>query len=443
MENTTILHRFDKAVIGKFHIQLMLLAGSTWAWSAYGVTVIGFMLPSLQQEWNVSAAALGFLAGIGMLGMLVGAVAAGTLADRFGRRSVLTWNMLFLGIMFLLSSAAGSYTILLILRFFTGIGLGANLPVAGTLVSEFSPSKQRGTMMVLLNGFWGLGGTLAALIGYYLVLGIGWRPAMMFGGLAIFFGGMIHWLLPESLRFLLEKGQTAKAQKESDRVKVEEVQPLPPVYTSNLSTKEGANRSVPGLWSLRYAQITLSLWVLWISLNFLYQGVFVWLPTLLAEGSNSVDRSFLLTLFISLGQIPGTLLIAYLADRFSRQRLIILSLGLLGFTVVLFSLSGTTTWILSIGFLLMLFNGMAWGLAHPFTTELYPTNIRGTATGWATGIGRLGGVVAPVVVAWVIQAGGGMTIIFSILAAAPIMTMFVLAGLKQVTSGRSLEEIAP
>jgi putative MFS transporter len=421
----------------------MMLAGSTWAWSAYGVTVIGFMLPSLQKEWNVSAAALGFLAGIGMLGMLVGAVAAGTLSDRFGRRSILTWNMVFLGIMFLLSSSASSYNFLLILRFFTGIGLGANLPVAGTLVSEFSPSRQRGTMMVLLNGFWGIGGTMAALIGYYLVLGVGWRPAMMFGGLAIIFGGLIHWLLPESLRYLLEKGNMTKAQKESARVKLKEVQGIAPVHIPNLSTKEGSNSPVPGLWSRRYARITSALWVLWISLNFLYQGVFVWLPTLLADGAGSVDRSFLLTLFISLGQIPGTVLIAYLADRYSRQRLIILSLGLLGFTVVLFSLSGSTSWILSIGFLLMALNGMAWGLAHPFSAELYPTSIRGTATGWATGIGRLGGVVAPVVVGWVIQAGGGMTIIFLILAAAPLLTMFVLAGLKQETSGRSLEEIAP
>jgi putative MFS transporter len=98
--------------------------------------------------------------------------------------------------------------------------------------------------------------------------------------------------------------------------------------------------------------------------------------------------------------------------------------------------------VLIIGFTLMVFNGMAWGLAHPFSSELYPTSIRGTATGWATGIGRLGGVVAPVVVAWVMQAGGGMTIIFSILAAAPALTMVVLAGLKQETTGRSLEEIS-
>jgi putative MFS transporter len=374
------------------------------------------------------------------LGMMVGSVAAGTLSDHFGRRTMLTWIMLYLGLMFVLSAAAGSFSILLILRFFTGMGLGAVLPTGGTLVSEFSPTRLRGTLLVLLNGFWGLGGTLAALVGYFLVLHTGWRTSMLFGGLAIISGLLIHWLLPESFRFLLSKGMIEKTQKESKRIVF--IEDSNPPVPQRVSTSQTVIKSPDGIWSQRFARITLSLWVLWISLNFLYQGVFVWLPTLLVGENSSINRSFLLTLIISLGQIPGTILVAYLADRYSRRRLIILSLGLLGCSAIIFSLSGSTAWILTIGFLLMVFNGMAWGLAHPFSSELYPTSIRGTATGWATGIGRLGGVVAPIVVAWVIQAGGGMTIIFSILAATPMLTMVILAGLKQETTGRSLEEIS-
>jgi MFS transporter, putative metabolite:H+ symporter len=440
MNDANLIHRFDNAKFGKFHLNLMLLTGSCWSSAAYGVTVIGFILPALKTEWNVSSSALGFMAGIGMLGMLVGSVAAGTLSDRFGRRTTLTWIMFYLGMMFILSAAAGSFSILLILRFFTGMGLGAVLPTGGTLVSEFSPTHLRGTLLVLLNGFWGLGGTLAALVGYFLVLHTGWRLAMLFGGLAILSGVLIQMTLPESLRFLLSKGMIEKARKESARVIFVE-ESSPPIQPQKESTSQAVIKSINGIWSQRFARITLSLWVLWISLNFLYQGVFVWLPTLLMGENSSINRSFLLTLIISLGQIPGTILVAYLADRYSRRKLIILSLGLLGLSAIIFSLSGITTWILTIGFLLMVFNGMAWGLAHPFSSELYPTTIRGTATGWATGIGRLGGVVAPMVVAWVIQAGGGMTIIFSILAAAPMLTMFILAGLKQETTGRTLEEI--
>ena len=97
------------------------------------------------------------------------------------------------------------------------------------------------------------------------------------------------------------------------------------------------------------------LWFLWFSLNFLYQGIYIWLPTLLAGETSSTAHSFLVTLFISLGQVPGTLLVAYLADRVSRRYLIIISLALLGCAAILFSLSKANAWILSVGFLLMVF----------------------------------------------------------------------------------------
>lgn len=441
MNNAAILQHIDQAKLGKFHYVLMALVGSCWSWAAYGVTIVGFILPALKKEWNVTTSALGFLAGIGMLGMLIGSVIAGIFSDRFGRRRTLTWIMYYLGIMFLLSGFAGSYPVLLTLRLFTGMGLGAILPTGGTLVSEFSPIRQRGTLLVLLNGFWGLGGTLAALIGYILVLRLGWRPAMLFGGASIIFGGLIQVFLPESVRYLLHKGSFDQAGKEIERAKIiNDLSPTTFQLDPSPETLPIASQT-NGLWTKRYAQATISLWIMWMALNFLYQGVFVWLPTLLVGEGSSASRSFILSLLISFGQIPGTILVAILADRYNRRNLIITSLGLLGLTAIIFSLSNATVWVIAIGFILMVCNGMAWGLAHPFSSELYPTSIRGTATGWATGIGRLGGVIAPMVVAWVMQAGGNLTLIFTILAGAPALSMIVLGGLKVETTGRSLEEI--
>ncbi len=438
----TLLHRFDTARIGKFHITLMLLTGTCWVWAAYGVTIVGFILPALKDEWNVSAAALGWLAGIGMLGMLTGAVLAGSLSDRLGRRRVLVWIMIYLAGMFILSGMAGSYTMLGMLRFLTGMGLGAILPVAGTLVTEFSPSRQRGTMLVLQNAFWGLGGTLAALVGYSIVLNYGWRPAMLFGGLSGIMAPLIHWMLPESLRFLLGKGKIEQAEHEAARIRLTEGVTAPlPVQTNQHATRNQGNLTT-GIWSGGLLRITLSLWLLWFSLNYLYQGVFIWLPTLLAGGESSSSRSFLVTMFISMGQIPGTLLVAYLADRYNRRNLIIISVILLGLSAVVFSLMQANVLVLSMGFVLMVFNGMAWGLAHPFSSELYPTRLRGSATGWATGVGRLGGVVAPVVVAAVMSAGGGMLAIFSTIAIIPILAALLLLTMKQETTGKSLEEIS-
>lgn len=265
---------------------------------------------------------------------------------------------------------------------------------------------------------------------------------MFFGGLAGILAPLIHWMLPESLRFLLGKGLLERAKRESARIKLADGLPASaPVLTAQTPTGKASGPQA-GIWSAGYLRITVTLWLLWFSLNYLYQGVFIWLPTLLAGGESSSGRSFLVTLFISLGQIPGTLLVAYLADRYNRRNLIIISVILLGISAVIFSLMQANVLVLMMGFVLMVFNGMAWGLAHPFSSELYPTRLRGTATGWATGVGRLGGVVAPVVVAAVMSAGGGMLAIFSTIAMIPILAALLLLTMKQETTGKSLEEIS-
>ncbi|MBA4419689.1 MAG: hypothetical protein C0391_00915 [Anaerolinea sp.] len=264
---------------------------------------------------------------------------------------------------------------------------------------------------------------------------------MLFGALAGLSGLLVHLLLPESLRYLSHKGHTEQLNRENSLIHLEEDLMAPVVIA--VSPANGQVQDTPvSLWSRKFARITASLWILWMALNFLYQGVYVWLPTLLSGGDTSVSRSYLITLFISLGQLPGTFLVAYLADRHSRRNLLILSQGLVGLAAILFPLFSAAWWVMLVGFLIMLFNGMSMGLGHPFTTELYPTSIRARANGWASGIGRLGGVLAPLVVGLVMQAGGGLIAIFALLAGAPITTMAVLAGLKQETTGRSLEEIA-
>jgi putative MFS transporter len=169
--------------------------------------------------------------------------------------------------------------------------------------------------------------------------------------------------------------------------------------------------------------------------------VYVWLPTLLSSGQSGISRAYLVSLFISLGQVPGTFLAAYLADKFSRRNLLVLSQVLVGLSTALFPLLGTSWYVLTLGFFIMMFNGMSMGLGHPFTTELYPTAIRGRANGWASGIGRLGGVAAPLVVGAAVQAGVSLSVIFIILAAAPFSTTIALGLIRHQTTGRSLEEI--
>ncbi len=441
MNQNAMLGAFDNARLGRFHLSLMLTSGFCWIFAGYGVTMIGFLLPAIRAEWQISASGLGLAASLTMAGMLIGSVSAGILSDRYGRRTTLFWTLLYLGIVFLVSAAAWNYTALLVLRLLTGIGLGAIMPVSATMITEFSPAKYRGMMSVLMNACWGLGGTISALVGYTLVLHYGWRPAMLIGGLALFIGPLVR-LLPESMRFLLRKGREAEAQRTFARLNLRVTAPPNAAPLSAEPQLATSGNQTGGIWSPPFVRLTVLLWLLWFALNFLYQGAFIWLPTLLASAKISEGHSFLLSLLISIGQIPGTLIAAYLADRISRRKLIIASLALLAISTFLLGLSQRDAWVLSTGFLLMLFNGMAWGMAYPFSAELYPTRMRGSATGWATGIGRLGGVAAPIAVGWMVQAGSGLPAVFSVLASAPFLTAVLISTIKLETTGKSLEEIS-
>ncbi|PKN99544.1 MAG: hypothetical protein CVU42_07475 [Chloroflexi bacterium HGW-Chloroflexi-4] len=442
MNENEILYRFDHAKLGKFHLALILLSGACWALVAYGVTIIGFLLPSLRQEWQVSSSLLGVMAGAGLLGMFIGSIIGGTLADKIGRRKTLVWALFISGIFFLISSMAWNFYSLLALRLFTGMGLGAVIPIISTMITEFSPSKVRGTLSVLINGCWGLGGTIAAFVGYKIVLIYGWRLSMLFGCVAFLLSVMVRILLPESMRYLISKGKLDEAEKQLTRINLTYSDNLESIKRPEVATVEHKISS-GGMWSANFARITASLWFMWIALNFLYQGVLVWMPTLLASTQITEGRSFLLTLLISLGQIPGTLIVAFLVDRTRRAKLLIISLVLLTFATLLMGISQNDIWILAIGFLLMIFNGMTWGMAYSVSSELYPTRMRGAATGWAAGVGRLGGVPAPIVVGLIMQDGGSLSLVFTLLAIAPFLAIIVISTLKMDTTGKSLEVISP
>ncbi|MEJ5201964.1 MAG: MFS transporter, partial [Anaerolineales bacterium] len=277
------------------------------------------------------------------------------------------------------------------------------------LISEYSPVKQRGRLLVLQNLFWGLGGVLAALVGYLIVLRWGWRPALLFGILALLTVPLIRLTVPESVRFLITKGRLEEARRVVEYIcGFSGELGLNDAADNQINEKlssSSSNSQSQGIWSRRYFQITVTLWVMWFALNYIFQGVFVWLPSILEAEGSTLERSYLVSAVVNLGQVPGAIIAASLADVANRRNMLILFLTLLAGSAFLFGFAHTLPLVMILGFLLTVCNGAAWGMAYPFTTELYPTRIRGSATGWANGFGRLGGVVAPYLVGMLIQGG--------------------------------------
>src|SRR3712207_4802926 len=210
----TRAERLDRLPYTREHGRLVVGSGVGWALDAMDVGLISFVMTALAVQWQLSATELSWIGSIGFAGMALGATLGGLLADRFGRRQVFDVTLLIFGVGAGAAALSWSVAALLVFRFLIGLGLGAELPVASTLVSEFAPARVRGRLVVLLEAFWAVGWTLSALIGYFVVprSDDGWRWALAIGAVPALYAVVVRRGLPESVRFLETRGRVAEAE---------------------------------------------------------------------------------------------------------------------------------------------------------------------------------------------------------------------------------------
>lgn len=435
--------RLDALPWTRKHTHLLGGSGIGWALDAMDIGLISFVLAQLVVVWEVEAAELSWVASASFVGMAVGASVGGLLADRLGRRQVFALTLLVYGVFTGVSALSWSIGALIVLRFIVGLGLGAELPVASTLVSEFAPARIRGRIIVILESFWAVGWTAAALIGYFVVPtgDNGWRWALALGAVPAVWAIFVRLRLPESVRFLEAKGRIAEAERTVRSFESEAgVASVPPA----VATEERpapvvtADRPVLKLFGQQLRRRTISLWLVWFCVNFAYYGAFIWLPTLLVAAGFSLVRSFEYTLIITLAQLPGYAVSAWLVEKWGRR--ITLAVFLIGSaaSAALFGTASEVAAILVFGSMLSFFNLGAWGALYAVTPELYPTRVRATGAGWAAGFGRLASIIAPLCVP-LLLAAGGVALPFGVFAA-----VFAIAAIGALTlpdlRGRPLED---
>ena len=407
----SLAERLDDLPFTRRHFRVLTGSGVGWALDAMDVGLISFILAALTQQWDLSKTDAGWIASIGFLGMAIGATLGGLLADRLGRRQVFAITLLVYGVATGASALVGGIAALLILRFFVGLGLGAELPVASTYVSEFAPARIRGRLIVILEAFWAVGWTVSALIGYFVIPAsdAGWRWAFALGAIPAVYALIIRWGLPESPRWLASRGRIAEA----DRI-VSTFEADAGLVAAPAIRKEPASRAIAvtararlaTLWNREFRARTLCLWLVWLCVNFSYYGAFIWIPSILVDAGFDLVRSFGFTLIITLAQLPGYAVAAWLIEVWGRRAT--LSVFLVGSAVaaVFFGTAATETAIIASGMALSFFNLGAWGALYAVTPETYPTSLRGTGAGWAAGVGRIASIVAPLSVPVLLVAGG-------------------------------------
>lgn len=426
------------------HTRLLVGSGAGWALDAMDVGLISFVIVVLAQQWGLSTSERSWIVTIGFIGMAIGATLGGRLADRFGRRAVFAATLVVYGLATGASALVGGLALFLVLRFFVGLGLGAELPVASTLVSELSPTRIRGRLVVVLESFWALGWILAAVIGFYVVPrgDDGWRWGLALGLLPAVYAIVVRLGLPESAVWLERRGRHDEAEQVVRGFEESAgVTPATPMAKGEPAAVAGTGPSAaaPGLWSAALRRRTLGIWLVWFGVNFAYYGAFLWIPSLLVARGHDVTTSFGYTLIITLAQLPGYALAAVLVEVWGRRSTLAVFLIGSALAAWFFGQSDSPTSIIVAGSALSFCNLGAWGALYAITPEIYPTTVRGAGTGAAAGFGRLASIAAPLTVPVLLERGGadGDVVVFSLFAAAFVMAA-AAAFLLPETRGREL-----
>ncbi|MEB3766911.1 MFS transporter [Acinetobacter sp. MD2] len=436
-----MLSRVQRLPIGKFHYRLLWVVGLGWMFDAMDTGIIAFIMAKLVKDWSLSPVESGWIISIGFVGMAIGAVVSGALADRFGRKTIFAATLCTYSLATAACAFAPNLSALLICRFVVGLGLGGQLPVAVSLVSEYIPASVRGRFIVLLESFWGLGWLVAACISYFVIPKFGWHWAFLIGGLPVFYVLVILKKIPESIPYLIHRGRLDEAhqilQQLEHQANLDVIE-----HIEVTQVKHPYQASFKQLWQSPLRKRTLMLWLIWFGIVFSYYGIFTWLPSLLLKQGYDVVKSFEYVLFMILAQLPGYVVAAWLVEKLGRKPTLAGFIGLCALCAYCFGQATSDSSIMLWGCLMSFFNLGAWGVLYTYTPEQYPTHIRAFGSGWASAIGRIGGIVAPLAVTHLMVAEHGFQQVFFMFTAVLVAVAVIILVLGKETKGKMLESLS-
>lgn len=416
----------DEQPIGRFQIRLLLACATVLLLDGFDTQGIGYVAPELMRDLNLARGGLGPVFSSGLLGNMVGALLFGPLADRIGRKPIIVLSTAAFGLGTLATVFVQDIAGLLLIRFLTGLGLGAALPNAIALVSEFSPNRRRATMVMIMFVGFSVGSALSGLLAAALIPIFGWRSIFLIGGIAPLL--MVPFLaarLPESVRFL------TLCCRADARVAELLTQVAPKVRfpsTMRFRVREAILVGLPiaHLFNGGRALATLVLWaVFFMSLLDLYL-LLNWLPTVLNDLGASVSVAAAVGAMLQLGGIVGTLTLGKIIDRFSFRAL---SLAFL-FAAIAIATVGFSGQSIAFAIFAISCAGFFLVGGHIATIALaathYPTMARSTGVGWAIGVGRIGSIVGPLIGGIMLARGMDAQLLF-MAAAVPALVASVAA----------------
>jgi MFS transporter, AAHS family, 4-hydroxybenzoate transporter len=400
----------------------------------FDTAAIGYIAPSLVSEWGVERSALGPVLSAALFGLVVGSLSAGPLADRFGRKTVLTIAASIFGLACLASAFSAGLNQLITWRFITGLGLGAAMPNAVTMMNEYCPEARRATLTNAMFCGFPLGAALGGFLAAWMIPHLGWRSVLLLGGLApLVLTILILFLLPESVRYMVAKNYPAERIREAlHRVQPAVTEfPLAMTVTEETEKLAQASSSIGVVLSSELLVGSIMLWLAYFMGLVIFYALINWMPVLLKDAGVTPSTAALVSALFPLGGF-GAILSGWLMDRFNANLIIAACFALTAAAVYAI---GQSTGHIALLMLVVLGAGTMMNTAQSSLPTLaaafYPTNGRATGVAWMMGIGRFGGIAGSFLVAELSRRNLDFSQIFMIVAISGLVAAMALV-IKQL-----------
>jgi AAHS family 4-hydroxybenzoate transporter-like MFS transporter len=399
MERSVDVARFiDERGVGRFQILVLILCFIIMIIDGFDAQAVGFVAPIISVAWGVSKASFSPVFAAGLLGMAIGALLFGALADRFGRKSIIVFCFLTFGVLTLAKAFVASILALTVLQFVAGLGVGGAMPNAIALISEYSPAKRRSLMVTVASAGYSVGASGAGFLTARLGASYGWQATFVVGGVvALAMMPALIVLLPDSIRFMVLSG-ARRTQVLRILHKIDRNQAVDADVALTSSEEKLVGLPVGHLFREGRTGMTVFLWLaVFMDLLVIYYMT-SWLPvTIHGVGGITVEDAAIAAALFSAAGLFGTPVVGLLMDWFGPARMLALSFLLASACIAAIGSFASSHFELKIiVFLAGFFSvGAHLGLSA-LAGELYPTFMRATGVGWALGIGRVGSLISPV-----------------------------------------------
>ena len=433
-QTTTDIQAFiNRHPFSKYQWMILVLCFVTVAMDGFDTAIIGFIASDLVQEWGVQKADLGPVMSAALVGLAVGALTAGPMADCIGRKKVLVLSILVFGGFSLITAFATSLTQLTILRFLTGLGLGAAMPNAATLMSEYAPERRRALLVNLMFVGFPIGSSMGGFISAWLIPHYGWQSVLILGGvMPLALAVALIFLLPESARYLAVKNQP---QQQIARI-LRRIAPLPDnTYFVLQEVGQVKEQSALGvIFSPRYLVGTIMLCLTYFMGLLIFYLLTSWLPLLIRETGAPLSQASVITALFPLGGGIGVLVLGALMDKINPNKVVAVGYLLTGVFVCLVGFSTSSLVLMGVMVFIAgtIMNG-AQSSMPALAAGFYPTQGRATGVAWMLGLGRFGGILGAFSGAFLMQAELSFKTIFALLAIPAVLSAIALM-IKHVAS---------